>query len=65
MKTLKSEKQYESALEELNELMKKGEEGISDSEAERVELLALAIQAYEKIYYPFPMPKSSLKAVAY
>lgn len=58
METLQSEKQYEDALEELNSLMKKGDEHISDEEADRVEVLALAIQAYEKIHYPFPMPKS-------
>jgi HTH-type transcriptional regulator/antitoxin HigA len=58
MKTLKTENDYESALEELNSLMKKGEDNITDPEAEIIESLALSIQAYEKIYYPFPMPKS-------
>lgn len=58
MKAIKSEKEYEDALEEVNELMKKGDDHISDEEADRVELLALAIQAYEAIHYPFPIPKS-------
>jgi HTH-type transcriptional regulator/antitoxin HigA len=65
METLKSEKKYEAALEELNSLMKKGEESISDTEAERVEELGLAIQAYEKIHYPFPLPKNSSKIVGH
>ncbi|WP_353718462.1 helix-turn-helix domain-containing protein [Dyadobacter sp. 676] len=58
METLQSEKKYEAALEELNRLMKKGEGNISDKEADRIETLASAIQAYEKVHYPFPMPKS-------
>jgi HTH-type transcriptional regulator/antitoxin HigA len=58
METLQSEEAYEGALEELNRLMKKGEDNVSDAEADRIEVLALAIQAYEKIYYPFPMPKT-------
>lgn len=58
METLQSEKQYEDAMDELNSLMKKGDENISDEEADRVEMLALAIQAYEKIHYPFPIPKT-------
>lgn len=58
MEILKSETQYEEALKDLNSLMKKGDDHISDTEADRAEALALAIQAYEKIYYPFPMPKT-------
>lgn len=58
METLRSEEEYETALEELNTLMKKGEENISDVEADKIEVLALAIQAYEDIHYPFPMCKS-------
>lgn len=58
MKTLHSEEEYEVALEDLNTLMKKGEENISDSEADEIEALALAIQAYEDIYYPLPMFQS-------
>lgn len=58
METIKSEKEYEDALEEVNDLMKKGDDYISDEEADRVEALALAIQAYENIHYPFPIPKS-------
>lgn len=58
METLHSEEEYEAALEGLNTLMKKGEENISDAEADEIEVLALAIQAYEDIHYPFPMPKS-------
>lgn len=57
METLQSEKEYDHALDELNTLMKKGDDHISDEEADRVEILALAIQAYEKVHYPFPMPK--------
>lgn len=58
MKTLRTETEYEKALSELDSLMKKGEDNISHEEADLIELLALSIQAYEKIYHPFPMPKS-------
>ncbi|SDG64697.1 Helix-turn-helix domain-containing protein [Dyadobacter soli] len=58
METLQSEEEYEASLEELNTLMKKGEENISDAEADRIEALALAIEAYEDIHYPFPIPKT-------
>lgn len=58
MKTLRTETEYEKALSELNSLMKKGEANISDKEADLIESLALSIQAYEKLYHPFPMPKS-------
>lgn len=57
METIKSEKEYEDALEEVNDLMKKGDDHISDEEADRVETLALAIQAYQDIHYPFPIPE--------
>jgi antitoxin component HigA of HigAB toxin-antitoxin module len=56
--TLKTENEYQAALEELNGLMKKGEDAISEPEADRIESLALSIQAFEKIYYPFPIPKT-------
>ncbi|WP_439557469.1 helix-turn-helix domain-containing protein [Dyadobacter sp.] len=58
MKNLKTEKDYQDALEELNQLMKKGEEQISEAEASKIEALALSIQRFEKIYYPFPIPKT-------
>lgn len=58
MKILKTEIDYEAALAQLNTLMKKGEENITDPESETIESLALSIQAYEKEFYPFPMPKS-------
>ena len=58
MKTLKTEKEYQDALSELNVLMKKGEENITDAESDKIESLAHSIQAFEKIYYPFPIPKT-------
>jgi HTH-type transcriptional regulator/antitoxin HigA len=58
MKNLKTENEYQSALNELDTLMKKGEDNITDSEATKIETLALSIQSYEESYYPFPMPKT-------
>ncbi|CAG5068967.1 hypothetical protein DYBT9623_01700 [Dyadobacter sp. CECT 9623] len=62
METITSENQYEAALEDLHLLMKIGEDKISDEEAHEIEMLGLAIQAYEKIHYPFPIPKNRPKA---
>ncbi|MCF2497394.1 MULTISPECIES: helix-turn-helix domain-containing protein [Dyadobacter] len=58
MKKLKTELEYQHALHDLDVLMKKGEDHISDQEAEMIESLALAIQSFEKTYYPFPIPKT-------
>lgn len=58
MKNLKTEKDYQRALSEPDILIEKGEDNITDSEAEKIEAPALSIQAYEKIFYPFPMPKT-------
>ncbi|KAA0993559.1 helix-turn-helix domain-containing protein [Dyadobacter aurulentus] len=58
METITSESQYEAALENLNLLMKIGEENISDDDTRQIEMLGLAIQAYERIHYPYPMPKT-------
>ena len=52
--TIQTEAEYQAALSAVLALMKKGEENVSDAESERIENIALGIQAYETIHYPFP-----------
>ena len=58
MKRITSEKAYQKALDEVNALMKKGEDNVTDQEAEFIAETAQAIQAYEAVHYPFPAPKT-------
>lgn len=58
MKKINSETTYNKALEEVYKLMQKGEENISDDDAENISVMAKAIQEYEKIHHPFPLPKT-------
>lgn len=58
-----SEKAYSKALAEVYALMKKGEKNLSDKDADTIAAMANAIQAYEKVHYPFPMPKTITEIV--
>jgi antitoxin component HigA of HigAB toxin-antitoxin module len=58
MKKITTEKAYKKALTDVNKLMKKGEDNITDKDEINITSIANAIQDYEKIYYPFPMPKT-------
>ena len=53
-----NEKEYNAAMDKIDVLMKKGESGLTDIEAEALRLLALAAQAYEKTIYSIPAPKT-------
>ncbi|HEV8084647.1 MAG TPA: helix-turn-helix domain-containing protein [Chitinophagaceae bacterium] len=58
MKKINSETAYNKVLAEVNKLMHKGEENLTDDEANNILSMAKAIQNYEKVNYPFPMPKT-------
>ena len=58
MKKITTEKVYSKALTDIHKLMKKGENKLTDKEADTIAAMANAIQDYEKVYYPFPMPKT-------
>ncbi len=58
MKKLNSETAYNKALAEVYKLMQKGEKNLTDNEAVNILNMAKAIQNYEKVNYPFPMPKT-------
>ena len=58
MKNVVTEKLYNKALADVYAIMQKGEKNITDKEANTIGNLASAIQNYEKIHQPFPMPKT-------
>ncbi|TAN12368.1 MAG: helix-turn-helix domain-containing protein [Chitinophagaceae bacterium] len=58
MKKITTEKAYIKALNDVNRLMSKGEENLTNKDAKDITLTAKAIQEYEKIHYPFPTPKT-------
>jgi HTH-type transcriptional regulator / antitoxin HigA len=55
---IESKKEYKASLDKIDALMKKGESGLTDIEAEVLRLQALAAQAYEKTIYSIPAPKT-------
>ncbi|HEX3934345.1 MAG TPA: helix-turn-helix domain-containing protein [Puia sp.] len=55
-----TEKEYVAAMNKLDALMKKGENKLTNKEAEDIRTLALAAQAYEKSIYTIPTPKTLL-----
>lgn len=58
MKKITTEKAYSKALAEIYNLMQKGENNLTENEAKNIADMAKTIENYEKINYPFPMPKT-------
>lgn len=58
MKKIITETAYNKALKEVYALMSKGEENLTERDAKDITSMAKAIQEYEKIHYPFPIPKT-------
>ena len=58
MKKIETEKQYNKLLAEVDSLMSKGEENLTEKEFKDLEQKAAMIQQYESIAYPFPKPKT-------
>ena len=58
MKKINSEEAYNSALNKVYAIMQKGEKNLTDSDAESISVMSEAIVEYEKIHYPFPLPKT-------
>ena len=63
MDKITNEIEYGKALEAVHLLMKKGEDNIGADEAKSITEIAGMIQAYEKVHYPFPMPKTIAEMV--
>jgi HTH-type transcriptional regulator / antitoxin HigA len=51
---IQSEEEYEIMLENINELMSKGETELSSEEVRLLETLAILVEAYEDEHYPIP-----------
>lgn len=58
MKKITTEAGYDKRLKEVYTLMSKGEENLTDKDAQDMTAMAKAIQEYEKIHHPFPVPKT-------
>lgn len=58
-----TQKQYDSALEEVNSIMKKGESKVSVEELQILQKLTLQIEDYESEVYLFPIPKTIVEMV--
>ena len=58
MKKITTEKAYSKALSEVHKLMKKGENNLTEKDTSNIAAIASAIQNFEKVHYPFPMPKT-------
>ncbi len=51
---IQSEEEYELMLENINELMSKGENDLSPEEERLLETLAILVESYEDEHYPMP-----------
>jgi HTH-type transcriptional regulator/antitoxin HigA len=57
-KRILSKEVYELTMKEIDALMKKGEENLSQKEMERLRILAEAAENYEDTHEPLPVPSS-------
>lgn len=58
MKSIKTEVQYKKTMDEILALMNKGEANLSKTETDKLRVMALAAQAYEKSIYTIPPPST-------
>ncbi|WP_342083754.1 helix-turn-helix domain-containing protein [Dyadobacter sp. OTU695] len=56
--TYNTEAEYESAMDEIYELMNRGEANLTEAEKDKVRDMALAAEAYEDKHFPFPPPET-------
>jgi HTH-type transcriptional regulator/antitoxin HigA len=61
LKPIKSEEDYENALERSYKLM---QQNLTDKERDELEVLSLLIEVYEKEHYPIP-PPNPLEAIKF
>ncbi len=52
----RTEADYDSAMDEIYELMTRGEGNLSEEETEKLRAMAVAAEQYEEIHSPFPPP---------
>ncbi|MDO4574801.1 MAG: helix-turn-helix domain-containing protein [Planctomycetia bacterium] len=56
MKLIKTEAEYEEALEAINEFLPIGEENLSEEQLDDLELLSTLVEKYEAEHFPIPFP---------
>ncbi|GGH49412.1 helix-turn-helix domain-containing protein [Dyadobacter endophyticus] len=52
----KTEAEYDSAMDEIYELMNRGEDNLTEDETNKLRAMAIAAEKYEEIHFPFPPP---------
>jgi HTH-type transcriptional regulator / antitoxin HigA len=57
-KMIRSKEAYDITMKEIDVLMKKGEDKLTEKELERLRVLADAAEAYENKHDPLPLPES-------
>ncbi|MDR0792489.1 MAG: helix-turn-helix domain-containing protein [Chitinophagaceae bacterium] len=60
---IKTEKQYDNALNLINKIMKKGENNVVGKELEALKTLIGEVREYENKYYQFPIPETIIEMV--
>jgi HTH-type transcriptional regulator / antitoxin HigA len=55
---IEKERDYNATMKKIDALMKKGENKLTNKEAQELRTLALAAQAYEKSIYTIPAPET-------
>lgn len=55
---INTKKDYQRYLQEVDELMKKGEELLTPTELNRISVLSSALEEYEDAFYPIAQPKT-------
>ncbi len=56
--TYNTEAEYEAAMDEIYELMNRGESNLTEAEKDKVREMAVAAEAYEDKHFPFPPPET-------
>ena len=51
-----TEAEYDAAMDEIYELMNRGEGNLTEDETNKLQAMAIAAEKYEDIHFPFPPP---------
>lgn len=55
---IENQRAYNATMKKIDALMKKGENNLTDEDAEQLRILALSAQAYEKSVHTIPAPQT-------
>lgn len=56
--TYTTEAEYDSAMDEIYDLMNRGEGNLSEDETNKLQAMVIAAEAYEDKHFPFPPPET-------